>query len=93
MILDALQYNPSVRAVDLSGNRISEAHLTNYLSASKHEKGLPTLAMIMDGQERADAARRMDTLRRVSETASDASAAYSRRDALRKSLRSAGQAI
>ena len=41
--------------------------------------------MIMDGQERADAARRMDTLRRVSETASDASAAYSRRDALRKS--------
>jgi hypothetical protein len=49
MILDALQYNEGVRAVDLSGNFIEDADLLTYINSSKHEIGLPTLKMLSDG--------------------------------------------
>lgn len=52
MILDALQYNDGVRAVDLSGNLIGEADLLEYINSTKHVVGLPSLRMITgDGDE------------------------------------------
>ena len=49
MILDALQYNDGVRAVDLSGNYIEDADLLVYINSSKHVVGLPPLLMLADG--------------------------------------------
>lgn len=53
MILDALQYNERVRAVDLSGNHVGDADLIEYINSSKHESGLPKMAMIADGGARS----------------------------------------
>ena len=50
MILDALQYNDGVRAVDLSGNYIEDSDLLVYINSSKHVHGLPSLSMLADGE-------------------------------------------
>ena len=48
MILDALQYNEGVRAVDLSGNYVEDADLLIYINSNKHIVGLPSLHMLWD---------------------------------------------
>jgi hypothetical protein len=55
MILDALQYNDGVRAVDLSGNLIGEADLLEYMNSTKHAVGLPSLRMLSESGAREHA--------------------------------------
>ena len=46
MILDALQYNPTIKAVDLSGNNVTDAHLTEYLNDNGRQADkMPVLTM------------------------------------------------
>ena len=53
MILDALQYNDGVRAVDLSGNLVGEADLIEYINFETR-RWAPSLRMLSDdgAQER-----------------------------------------
>ena len=47
MILDALQYNRTIKAVDLSGNDVTDAHLTEYLNDSARAADkMPDLTLI-----------------------------------------------
>ena len=56
MILNAMQYNETLRAVDVSGNRVGDADLVAYVHGRqvKTAQPLPTLSMVLPAEEVAD---------------------------------------
>ena len=66
MLLNAMQYNENLRAVDVSGNRVGDADLVAYVHGRqvKTAQPLPTLSMVVPAEETADQFASSSILRR-----------------------------